>query len=52
MIKSKSIDSVKNTDEVIRIEINKLREHFDVKELINLEPFHSDHVAVISQKES
>ena len=48
IIKTKSIDSIKNTDEVSRIEINKLREHFDVKELIKLEPFHSDHVAVIA----
>jgi fibrillarin-like pre-rRNA processing protein len=49
IIKSRSIDSVKNTDEVSHIEINKLRECFDVKELINLEPFHSDHCAVMAK---
>ncbi len=49
IIKSRSIDSVINTDEVSRIEINKLRECFDVKELINLEPFHSDHCVVMAK---
>jgi len=50
LIKTRSIDSVKNTDEVSRNEVKKLEELFKVKELINLEPFHSDHVAVIAQK--
>ncbi|MDD5614784.1 MAG: fibrillarin-like rRNA/tRNA 2'-O-methyltransferase [Candidatus Methanoperedens sp.] len=50
MIKSKSIDSVKNTDDVSRIEITKLGELFKVAGSMNLEPFHLDHVAVIAQK--
>jgi len=50
MIKTKSIDSVKNTDEVSRIEIKKLGGLFKVIGAMNLEPFHSDHVAVIALK--
>ncbi len=50
MIKSRSIDSVKKTGEVIDREVKKLGEIFDIKQVINLEPFHSDHMAVIAQK--
>ncbi|MDO9096611.1 MAG: fibrillarin-like rRNA/tRNA 2'-O-methyltransferase [Candidatus Methanoperedens sp.] len=50
IIKSRSIDSVKKTKEVIDNEINKLEGVFQVLELINLEPYHSDHVAVVAQK--
>ncbi|MFA4934398.1 MAG: fibrillarin-like rRNA/tRNA 2'-O-methyltransferase [Candidatus Methanoperedens sp.] len=50
IIKSRSIDSVKKTKEVIDNEINKLEGVFHVLELINLEPYHSDHVAVVAQK--
>lgn len=50
MIKTRSIDSAKKTDEVARNEIKKLGELFKVKDLIKLEPYHSDHLAVISQK--
>lgn len=50
IIKSRSIDSVKKTKEVIDNEINKLEGGFHVLELINLEPFHSDHAAVVAQK--
>jgi fibrillarin-like pre-rRNA processing protein len=52
MIKTKSIDSVKNTDEVSHNEIKKLVELFKVTGTMNLEPFHSDHVVVIAQKEA
>ncbi|KCZ71995.1 fibrillarin-like rRNA methylase [Candidatus Methanoperedens nitroreducens] len=50
MIKLKSIDSIKKTDEVAKSEIKRLEDHFNIKELIDLEPFHSDHTAVIAQK--
>lgn len=52
MIKTKSIDSVKNTDEVSHNEIKKLGELFKVTGTMNLEPFQSDHVVVIAQKEA
>ncbi len=48
MIKSKSIDSAGKTDEVIDKEVNRLKEFFSVKERVKLEPFHSDHAAVIA----
>ncbi len=50
IIKSRSIDSIKKTKEVIDNEINKLEGVFQVLELINLEPYHSDHMAVVAQK--
>ncbi|MCZ7395925.1 MAG: fibrillarin-like rRNA/tRNA 2'-O-methyltransferase [Candidatus Methanoperedens sp.] len=50
IIKPRSIDSTKKTSEVINSEVSKLENTFKVKELINLEPFHSDHAAVIAQK--
>ncbi len=50
MIKSRSIDSSKKTGEVINSEIRKLEDYFKVMELIKLEPFHSDHMAVVAQK--
>ena len=50
MIKSRSIDSVKKTSEVANNEVNKLEGIFKILELINLEPYHFDHVAVIAQK--
>jgi fibrillarin-like pre-rRNA processing protein len=50
IIKSRSIDSIKNTDEVSHNEIKKLGELFKVKGTMNLEPFHSDHAVVIAQK--
>jgi fibrillarin-like pre-rRNA processing protein len=50
MIKSRSIDSVKKTGEVIGSEIKNLGKIFNVKQIINLEPFHSDHTAVVAQK--
>ncbi|MCZ7355760.1 MAG: fibrillarin-like rRNA/tRNA 2'-O-methyltransferase [Candidatus Methanoperedens sp.] len=50
MIKSKSIDSARKTKEVINDEIKKLEDYFKIKELIYLEPYHSDHMAVVAQK--
>lgn len=50
IIKSRSIDSTKKTKEVINNEVNKLEGIFNSRDLINLEPFHSDHMAVIAQK--
>ena len=48
MIKSRSIDSAGKTDDVIDKEVSRLRELFSIKERVNLEPFHSDHAAVIA----
>ena len=50
IIKPRSIDSTKKTSEVINSEVNKLEGIFKAKELINLEPFHRDHVSVVAQK--
>lgn len=50
IIKSRSIDSAKDANEVSCNEVGKLRGLFKIKERIDLEPFHSDHVAVIAQK--
>ncbi|MCX9011242.1 MAG: fibrillarin-like rRNA/tRNA 2'-O-methyltransferase [Candidatus Methanoperedens sp.] len=50
MIKSRSIDSVKKTSEIVDKEIKQLESSFDIRELIDLEPFHLDHTAVILQK--
>jgi fibrillarin-like pre-rRNA processing protein len=48
MIKSRSIDSAGKTDEVIDKEVSRLEELFYLKEQVDLEPFHSDHAAVIA----
>ncbi len=50
IIKSRSIDSARKTKEVVNNEIKKLEDIFNVMELINIEPFHSDHAAVVAQK--
>lgn len=52
IIKSRSIDSVKNTDEMSHNEIKKIGELFKVMGIMNLEPFHSDHAVVLAQKQS
>ncbi len=49
IIKSRSIDSTKKVYEVIDGEIKRLGDFFKIKERINLEPFHSDHAAVIAE---
>ncbi len=50
MIKSRSIDSTGEPEDVIDNEVKKLGGFFKVMELIDLEPFHSDHVAVVAQR--
>jgi len=50
MIKTRSIDSIRDPADVTDMEIKKLENNFKVKELVNLEPFHKDHFAVIVQK--
>jgi len=50
IIKSRSIDSANNKCKVSHNEIKKLGELFKVSRTMNLEPFHSDHAAVIAQK--
>lgn len=50
MIKAKSIDSIKKPKDLIGNEIEKLQDFFKVEELFNLEPFHSDHMAVVARK--
>ena len=49
MIKSRSIDSTKKVHDVINDEIRKLEDFFNIKERINLEPFHYDHASVIAE---
>lgn len=49
IIKSRSIDSTKKAHDVIDGEIKRLEGSFKIKEKIELEPFHSDHSAVIVQ---
>ncbi len=51
MIKSRSIDSVKKRDEVIDSEVKKLRNVFNIEKAIDLEPFHSDHTAIIARRD-
>ncbi|VVB85151.1 Fibrillarin-like rRNA/tRNA 2'-O-methyltransferase [uncultured archaeon] len=49
IIKSRSIDSTKKAHDVIHDEIKRLEDFFKIKEKIDLEPFHSDHAAVIAE---
>lgn len=50
IIKSRSIDSTRKPKDVIENEIEKLKGVFKILELIDLEPYHSDHAAVVAQK--
>ena len=50
IIKAKSIDSIKKTKEVFDTEIKKLDGIFKVRQLLDIEPFHKDHMAVVAQK--
>lgn len=50
IIKSRSIDSARKPKEVIDNEINKLGGFFSVLELMDLEPYHSDHMAAVARK--
>ena len=49
MIKSRSIDSAKKTSLVFEKEINELKGIFAVEELIDLKPYHRDHMAVVAR---
>lgn len=51
IIKAKSIDSIKKTNNVFEKEIKKLECIFKVRQLFDLEPFHKDHMAVVAQKQ-
>ena len=50
MIKAMSIDSARKSNDVFNNEVKKLKDVFEVIEILNLEPFHLDHVAVVAQK--
>lgn len=50
MIKSRSIDSTRPIDDVIKEEMKKLKGYFKVEEFKDLEPFHSDHRAAVCKK--
>ena len=49
MIKARSIDSTRDPGDVADLEVNKLEGKFKVHELVNLEPYHSDHFAVVAR---
>jgi fibrillarin-like pre-rRNA processing protein len=49
IIKSRSIDSAKKTSLVFEKEINELKGIFEIMELIDLEPYHRDHMAVVAR---
>ncbi len=46
-IKARSIDVVKNPKEVFKQEMAKLKEHFEVIEEIDIEPFEKDHELIV-----
>ena len=50
MIKARSIDSTRDPGDLAEMEVKKLEGYFNVKELVNLEPYHSDHFAVVAKK--
>ncbi len=50
MIKARSIDSTRDSRDVTDMEVKKLEENFKIHELVNLEPYHRDHFAVVAQK--
>ncbi|MFZ3384838.1 MAG: fibrillarin-like rRNA/tRNA 2'-O-methyltransferase, partial [Candidatus Methanoperedens sp.] len=49
MIKARSIDSTKDPGYVTDMEVKKLDRAFKVHELVNLEPYHCDHFAVVAK---
>ncbi len=50
-VKSQSIDVTMNPDDVYRQEANVLRKRgFDVKEIVNLEPFDKAHAMIVAQR--
>lgn len=48
IIKARSIDSTREPQDVANMEVRKLERIFKVKKLVNLEPFHRDHFAVVA----
>lgn len=49
VIKTRSIDVIKKPESVIKEEIEKLKDDFDILESINLEPYDKDHAMVIAK---
>ena len=52
IIKSRSIDVTRKTGEVVADEVKVLDESFTIVDSIDLEPFHSGHVAVLARKKT
>ena len=52
IIKSRSIDVTRKTGEVVADEVKVLEESFEIVDLIDLEPFHSGHVAVLAKRKA
>lgn len=50
IIKARSIDSTKRVKDVIDEEVKKLEGYFEIRDLIDLLPFDSDHAAVVARK--
>jgi fibrillarin-like pre-rRNA processing protein len=49
VIKTRSIDVTKDPAEIVRNEIKKLRENFEIIQEINLEPYEKDHSIIIAK---
>jgi fibrillarin-like pre-rRNA processing protein len=49
-VKSRSIDSAKKAESVISGEIAKLKPYFKIKEVVDIKPFHRDHVLILAEK--
>ena len=49
VIKTRSIDVTKDPQEIVRNEIKKLRENFEIIQEINLEPYEKDHSIIIAK---
>ncbi|MCX6817533.1 MAG: fibrillarin-like rRNA/tRNA 2'-O-methyltransferase [Candidatus Aenigmarchaeota archaeon] len=49
-IKSRSIDVIKNPEEIYRQEIAKLEEHFKILSKVRLDPFEKDHMFLVMKR--
>ncbi len=49
VIKTRSIDVTKPPKQIIDEEINKMKNHFDILQTIDLHPYDKDHAIVIAQ---
>ncbi|MFH1236811.1 MAG: fibrillarin-like rRNA/tRNA 2'-O-methyltransferase [Candidatus Aenigmatarchaeota archaeon] len=49
-IKSRSIDVIKNPEEIYRQEIAKLEDHFKILSKVRLDPFEKDHMFLVMKK--